>query len=271
MIAAWNECQFKRTILEDWSSFFRGDEDLILKEMPLLGQIRARVNKTLSKGIQLNMSTEESDKMLRRHVNTKTSFVIMFVDINDSTSLSLSLYYNKFALIVQTFAQEISIAVSGYGGYVFKYEGDAVISLFPAEFNQEKACENALSCSKAILEIVREVINPAFKANRLPEITVRIGMAYGDVLVVLYGKNIEKAHIDIIGSSISMASKIASVAKPNQVLVGELIYNSFPSTLSKNLKRFRELNLDPKNWTYRSHISSSRIYRVYEYLQDLQN
>ena len=83
-------------------------------------------------GIQLNMSTEESKKMLRRHVNSNTNLVIMFVDINDSTSMSLSLSENKFALILQTFAQEISIAISGYGGYVFKYEGDAVISLFPA-------------------------------------------------------------------------------------------------------------------------------------------
>jgi adenylate cyclase len=70
--------------------------------------------------------------MLRRHVNSNTNLVTMFADINDSTSMSLSLSENKFALILQTFTQEISIAVSGYGGYVFKYEGDAVISLFPA-------------------------------------------------------------------------------------------------------------------------------------------
>jgi class 3 adenylate cyclase len=37
---------------------------------------------------------------------------------------------------VQVFAQEISLAISGYGGYVFKYEGDAVIVLFPAEYDQ---------------------------------------------------------------------------------------------------------------------------------------
>jgi|SRR5215218_8015464 class 3 adenylate cyclase len=108
------------------------------------------------------MSTEESKKMLRRHVYSKTNLVIMFVDINDSTNMSLSLSQNKFALIMQTFAQEMSIAVSGDGGYVFKYEGDAVISLFPAEYDQVKACKNALSCSKAMLEIIREVINPAF-------------------------------------------------------------------------------------------------------------
>lgn len=51
-------------------------------------------------GIQLNMSTEESKKMLRRHVYKKTNLVIMFVDINDSTNMSLSLSQNKFALIV---------------------------------------------------------------------------------------------------------------------------------------------------------------------------
>jgi hypothetical protein len=32
---------------------------------------------------------------------------------------------------------------------------------------------------------------------------------------------LEKAHLDILGSSINLASKIASIAKPNQVLVGD--------------------------------------------------
>jgi adenylate cyclase len=242
--------------------------------LSLLEQTRARVTKTLIDGIQLNMSTEESKKLLKRHVNTKTYLVTMFVDINNSTQMSLSLPEHKFALIVQSFAQEISIAVSGYGGYVFKYEGDAVIALFPAEYDEAKACKNALNCSKAVLEIIREVINPAFKANELPEITVRIGLAYGYALVVLYGKSLEIAHIDIIGSSISLAAKIASIAKPNQVLVGESIYNILLLSSSANPKdfldnsNFVELNLDPTRWKYLSHFDSESMYRVYEYLEN---
>jgi adenylate cyclase len=69
------------------------------KNTPQLQQIRARVNRTLSDGIQLNMSTKGSKKMLRRHVNSNTNLVIMFVDINDSTNMSLSLSENKLALI----------------------------------------------------------------------------------------------------------------------------------------------------------------------------
>jgi adenylate cyclase len=242
--------------------------------LPLLEQTRARVTKTLMDGIQLDMSTDETKKLLRRHVNTKTNLVTMFVDINNSTQMSLTLPEHKFALIVQSFAQEISIAVSGYGGYVFKYEGDAVIALFPAEYDRTKACKNALKCSKAILQIIKEVINPAFMANELPEITVRIGLAYGYALVVLYGKSLEKAHIDIIGSSISLAAKIASLAKPNQVLVGEYIYNILHLSSAANPKdslnniKFIEVNLDPTKWKYLSHSDPQSMYRVYEYLEN---
>ena len=69
-------------MVERWMSF---------TNLSLLEQIRARVTKTLKDGIQLNISTEESKKLLRRHVNTKTNLVVMFVDINNSTEMSLSL------------------------------------------------------------------------------------------------------------------------------------------------------------------------------------
>jgi adenylate cyclase len=231
----------------------------------VLEQIRARVAKTLTAGIRLNMSTDESKKLLKRHVNRKTNVVIMFTDVNNSTEMSLSLLEDRFALMIQTFAQEISIALTGYGGYVFKYEGDAVIGLFPGEYDQSKACKNALNCTTSILEIIREVINPAFKENGLPEISVRIGLTYGYALVVLYGNSLERAHIDIIGSSISLASKIVSIAKPNQVLVGESIHNILLSSQPISNNKFTEINLDPTKWKYLSHSDPESMYRVYEY------
>ena len=229
---------------------------------------RARIAKTLKEGIQINMSTQESKKLLRTYVNNKTNLVIMFVDINNSTQMSLTLTEKKFALIVQTFAQEISIAVLGYGGYVFKYEGDAVIALFPAEYDRIKACKYALNCSRAILKIIEKILNPAFKANELSEITVRIGLAFGHALVVLYGKSLEEAHLDILGSSISLASKIASIAKPNQVLVGELVYNILKSSVASS--SFKEINLDPAKWKYLSRSDPDSLYHVYEFLVNLR-
>jgi class 3 adenylate cyclase len=217
------------------------------------------------------MSTEECKKFLRRHVNTKKKFVIMFTDINDSTAMSFSLPNEKFAALIRTIAQEISIAISGYGGYVFKYEGDAVISLFPAEYDQVSACKNAMDCSRAVLEIVRNIINPAFKMNALPEIAVRTGLAYGFALVVLYGRNLKAAHIDIVGSSISIAAKIASIARPNQILVGEHIYNILLSTAAKDSAYYKNIlskvGLDRDKWKYLSRSNTGGTYQVYEYLE----
>jgi len=238
--------------------------------LPLLEQARARVTRTLTDGVQLNMSTEEATKILKRHVNTKINLVTMFVDINDSTQMSLSLSQNEFALVLQTFAQEIGIAVLGYGGHVFKYEGDALIILFLADFDEIKACKNALNCSTAILRILKEVINPIFRTNGLPKITLRIGMAYGNILVILYGKSLENAHVDIIGSSISLAAKITSIAKANQILIGEYIYSILlSSTKNKDLvnkSKFTEVILDVAKWKYLSHFDSRSMYHVYEYL-----
>ena len=233
-----------------------------------LEKIRTRVAKTLAHGIQLNMSTDESKKLLKRHVNRKTNVVIMIVDVNNSTQMSLSLEEERFALLIQTFAREISIAVAGYGGYVFKYEGDAVIAFFPGEYDQLKACNNALDCATSILQIIREVINPAFNGNGLPEISIKIGLTFGYALVLLYGHSLEKAHIDIVGSSISLASKIVSIAKPNQVLVGERIHNIVLSSKSMSKSKFIEIILDPTKWKYLSRSDPDSMFRVYEYTEN---
>jgi adenylate cyclase len=76
---------------------------------------------------------------------------------------------------------------------------------------------------------------------------------------------LEKAHIDIVGSSISLASKIASIAQPNQVLVGEYVYNILKSSSVSTSSSFREIKLDPARWKYLSRSDPNSMYRVYEF------
>ena len=99
--------------------------------------------------------------------------------------------------------------------------------LFFSEFDTYKACEAAMHCAMNISFIIKQCINPAFKMHGLPELTVKIGVDYGDALVVLYRKSLHSAHIDLIGSSIT--AKIASFAQPNEIVIGQSIYNIFLS------------------------------------------
>jgi class 3 adenylate cyclase len=189
--------------------------------------------------------------------------VVLFVDINGSTQMSITLPPVKFATIVQIFSQESRLSIKGHGGYVLKYVGDSVIGIFPAEFDKKKACENALSCAKSILSIVRECINPALRDNNLPLIKLKIGLDCGLSLVILYGKSVDKAPIDLVGPCISIASKITSAALPNQILAGQSVYDVF-TTDGLFRDKFTNIKFPNDKWNYIDK-SSGNIYELYSY------
>jgi adenylate cyclase len=219
-------------------------------------QIQARVERTIEKGVQIDLSTVLCKRYLRRHANRKTSVVVLYVDIDGSTKLTQSVPTTQLALILQLFSQEMSLAVSNHGGYVLKYVGDAVIALFPAEHNVEHACKNALECGRMMIEVVGEGINPVFRSHNLPEIRVKVSMDYGEVLVVLYGKSLENSHIDIIGSNISMAAKMLAFAPSGSIVLGMKAHDN----LGEAGKNMQEIH-DP-DWPYTNESSNSR-YRLY--------
>ncbi len=218
---------------------------------------QARVRQTLDRGVQIDLSTESCKRFLRRKVNQKVGVVILYVDIDGSTKMSMALSPDKFATILHVFSQEMSLVTSEYGGYVLKYVGDAIIALFPAEFNSSQASNNALDCAKYMQRIIKECVNPELIARGLPQLTVKMSIDYGDVQVVLYGKSIDRSHIDIVGSSISMAAKMIPLAKTWQIMIGQSMYENLDS--KQNLI---EMNVDPTRWTYIDEKTESS-YKLY--------
>jgi len=219
--------------------------------------VQARVRQTLDRGVQIDLSTESCKRFLRRKVNQKVGVVILYVDIDGSTKMSMTLSPDKFATILHVFSQEMSLVTSEYGGYVLKYVGDAIIALFPAEFNSSQASKNALGCAKDMQRIIKECVNPELIPRGLPQLTVKMSIDYGDVQVVLYGKSIDRSHIDIVGSSISMAAKMIPLAKTWQILIGQSMYENLD-----NKQNLVEMNVDPMRWTYVDEKTGSS-YKLY--------
>jgi class 3 adenylate cyclase len=225
----------------------------------VLEQTRARVSQTLRLGLQFETSTELSEKFLRRHVNSRVKLAVLFADIAGSTRMSITLPTQVLASIVQVFSQEMALVVAGYGGYVLKYVGDAIIAFFPGEFDSKKACNNAVNCARAMMRIISECLNPAFNEKEFPSIGVKIGIDFGENLVVLYGKDALHSYIDIVGSSISVAAKITAIASPGQVIIGQDIYELI-STDVKN--EFMKLELSPQIWTF-TDPRTGKMYKLY--------
>jgi adenylate cyclase len=74
---------------------------------------------------------------------------------------------------------------------------------------------------------------------------------------VLYGKSIDRSHIDIVGSSISMAAKMIPLAKTWQIVIGQSMYEKTDSK-----QNFTEMNVDQTTWTYIDEKSGSS-YKLY--------
>jgi class 3 adenylate cyclase len=153
----------------------------------------------------------------------------------------------------------MSLLTSEYGGYVLKYVGDAIIALFAAEYDSRRASKNAVECAKDMQGIIKQCVNPELIARGLPEISVKMSIDYGDVQVVLYGKSIDRSHIDIVGSSISMAAKMIPLAKTWQIVIGQSMYESLDSK-----QNFVEMKVDTTRWTYIDEKSRSS-YKLYTF------
>ena len=81
-----------------------------------------------------DISMERTQNALKNYADTKTTFVILHIDIVDSTKLSMTLPVNRLATIIQGFSQEMSMIISTYGGYVLKYIGDAILAFFIIDY-----------------------------------------------------------------------------------------------------------------------------------------
>lgn len=211
--------------------------------------------------MQIDLSTEPCKRFLRRHVNTKVAVGILYVDIDGSTKMSMSLPAPKFALMLQIFSQEMSLLISEFGGYPLKYVGDAVIALFPGQHDGVQASKSAADCAAEMQQIVRTSINPEFKSHSLPEIRIKIALEYGELLVVLYGKSIERSHIDVVGPSISMAAKMLSLAH-SEIIIGRSLYSKLVSEPPEKY-RFSEIKTTLAEWSYKDDVEGG-TYALYQ-------
>jgi adenylate cyclase len=65
-------------------------------------------------------------------------FVILNVEIVESTKLSMILPLDRLTKLIQTFNQEMSLIDKEFGGFVLKYMGDAVLVFFSSHQSQTK-------------------------------------------------------------------------------------------------------------------------------------
>jgi adenylate cyclase len=236
-------------------------EQRVVDSETMILETQKRIWGALKQGYEYTGITDESEKFLRKNVFSKFDIIVLYVDLVGSTTMTLELPEDKLAIIISSFAQEMASVITLHGGYVLKFVGDAVIGYFVASENPLLAADNAISCAKSMLTVIQKGINPILNQYDYPDLMVKIGADFGQSIVVRYGSNPDTAHVDLMGPAMNIASKIQSLAKPNQILIGDDVYRRLhPSSQSS----FKEVVWKNNEWKYRSRLTGE-IYKIYEH------
>ncbi len=228
----------------------------------LVKETQKRLWSALKQGFEYPLRTDDSEKFLRELVSSRVDMIVLYVDLVGSTDITLSLPEEKVAIIIGSFAQEMAAVITHHDGYILKFVGDAVIGYFIAEALPLLAADNAVNCAKAMITIVEKGMNPILNQYDYPELKIKIGMDFGKNIIVRYGADKEKSHVDILGPAMNIASKIQSICEPNQILIGEDIFTRLHPSLQKSFER---VVWTKTKWKYHDR-ETGKLYPVYSYV-----
>ena len=228
----------------------------------LIKEAQKRIWSALKQGFEYNPSTDDSEKFLRDLVSSRVNMIVLYVDLVGSTDITLSLPEEKVAIIISSFAQEMAEVIRQHDGYVLKFVGDAVIGYFIAEALPLLAADNAVNCAKTMVTLIEKGINPILNQYDYPELKIKIGMDFGKNIIVRYGSDKEKSHVDILGPAMNIGAKIQHTAEPNQILIGEDVYTRLHPSIQKTFER---VVWTKTKWKYHDR-ETGKLYPVYAYL-----
>ena len=112
------------------------------------------------------------------------------------------------------------------------------------------------------MTVIQKGINPILNQYDYPDLMVKIGVDFGQNIVVRYGADVENSHVDLMGPAMNIAAKIQNMAKPNQILIGSDVYQRLHPSSQND---FAQIVWKNDEWKYRSRITGD-IYNVFEFV-----
>jgi adenylate cyclase len=159
---------------------------------------------------------------------------ILCCDIRGFTSLSEKLSPSQLIAFVNRLLERITRAVSGQGGVIDKFIGDAVLCIFEGPDSSERA----VACG---IEMLGEVKTFNAEEGRLKDQTVRIGIGLhtGPVILGTIGSS-ERMDSTVLGLTVNLAKRLEETTKKIGVdmLISEQVAKRLPDG---NRYRLRDL------------------------------
>jgi adenylate cyclase len=199
-----------RDEIQDLSLAFRD----MLHDLRAKERIRERLGKYIDPRIvdQVIEHTDRAGSGGERQVMT-----VMFADMQGFTSISESLQPTTLVRLLNRYLELMSEPVSNNLGVIDKYIGDAVMAFWGPPFC-ERQSQAARACAAALeqmtaLERFRPELSEILGFRRdLPEVSARVGLATGEVVVGNIGSSVAQGYT-VVGDTVNLASRLESINK----------------------------------------------------------
>lgn len=181
---------------------------------------KEQVEQTFSRYVSPKVAREvlnnlEQVKLGGQHVDA----TVLFADIVGFTSLSENMPPEEVSSLLNEYFTHIDRAAHACQGYVDKYMGDCVMLVFGIPEAEPEHAYHAISCAVLIRKVVAE-LNRRRRERGQVSVQFRIGINSGMMLAGNMGSS-ERMEYTVVGDSVNLASRLASVAGPDQVIVSE--------------------------------------------------
>ncbi|MEK1888429.1 MAG: adenylate/guanylate cyclase domain-containing protein [Phyllobacterium sp.] len=155
-------------------------------------------------------------------VADRRTVTVLFADLCGFTALSEQLDPEVMQALQNELFEDLTTAVHGFGGFVDKFIGDALLALFGAPVAHEDDPERAL---RAALDMINRTARMAdrWKTRTGSTLVLHLGINTGPVVTGGFGVGTSKSY-SVTGDTVNSAQRLQSIAKPGEVLVGPLTY-----------------------------------------------
>ena len=186
-------------------------------------RILAKLSKYFSPQVYSSIFTGELDV----NINTnRKSLTVFFSDIKGFTTITEKLEPEILTELITYYLTEMTNIAIEYGGTVDKYIGDAIMIFF-GDPKTEGIKKDAVSCVSMALKMRKKLkaIRKRWESFGVSEtLDVRMGI-HTDVCTVGNFGSQDRLDYTVLGNGVNLASRLESLANPNEILISENTYN----------------------------------------------
>ena len=171
-------------------------------------------------GLQLETNKRSARK--REKIASERKYItVLFADLSGYTTLSERLDPEEVKDLVSQIIGEIAEVVVKHEGHIEKFAGDQVMAVFGVPLGHEDDPVRAVKTAGEIQEVVRGLSLQVQETIGQP-LAVHIGINTG--LAVTGKFDYAKAAHHIAGDTVNVASRLCTLAKAGETLVGQITY-----------------------------------------------